>query len=366
MSYIYLLCILAVECTQRARGWEYLNLQCRDNGNEPVDWWYIYKPPRNTGPHMETGINYSYIDPNTDRKWTAAPGGILSESMLRYTIAPMFIEEYADYLAIMEYDGKKPTKDFMGSASRGMMMANSLGGIWIGHTIPGFPDITKGAPTIPQEELQSGHMIMCLTLDLITLNTLATSIMQTEPYIKRIFIPQRINQYVPDWKMFLSPLPKATGTAVRNTKVLHFVTRNKSLRGLMFARSPGDPRCLYKSFAKIKQIVLDVYGHREHDNIYCSKAYSIRNINSISLKFKEMIYYVNNATDKMGFAVSTSAHWQKMGLSKSQFWTCIGNVENQYRNSMGGLIACVNHFRVWLAFDHLKVKEPECNTAEDI
>ncbi|KAJ8719619.1 hypothetical protein PYW08_011794 [Mythimna loreyi] len=367
MSYINLL-FFVVECfycIQCAKGWEFLNLQCRDNGNEPVDWWYIYKPPSNTGPLMENGSNFSFIDPNTDRKWAAAPNDIFSQSMLQYTIAPMFNEDYADYIAIMEYEGKKPAKDFAGSASRGLMIANSLGGIWIGHTIPGFPDITGSGPTFPQEELKYGHMIMCLTLDLVTLNALAKSIMQTEPYIKRIFIPHRIEEHVPDWKMFFTPLPKTPGTSVRNTKVLHFVTRNKSLRGLMFARSPGDRRCLYKSFANIKQIVMDVYGHREHDNVYCSKKYSLRNIDSISLKFKDIIYYVNNSSDKASFAVSTAASWQKSGLSKNQYWTCTGNIENQHHKSMGGIVACVTHFRVWLAFDNLKVKEPDCNTSED-
>lgn len=68
----------------------------------------------------------------------------------------------------------------------------------------------------------------------------------------------------------------------------------------------------------------------------------------------------------MSFAVSTAGAWQRNGLSKYQYWTCTGNIENQVRNSMGGMIACVTNFHVWLAFDNLKVKEPECNIEEDI
>lgn len=79
-----------------------------------------------------------------------------------------------------------------------------------------------------------------------------------------------------------------------------------------------------------------------------------------------VVYYIDNSSDSMGFAVSTAANWQKTGSSKNQFWTCTGNIEYQHRNSMGGMIVCAAHFRIWLAFDNLKVKEPECNEDQDI
>lgn len=44
----------------------------------------------------------------------------------------------------------------------------------------------------------------------------------------------------------------------------------------------------------------------------------------------------------------------------SHYWTCTGNIENQ-PVPMGGIMACVYNVRVWLSFDNLKTKEPECS-----
>lgn len=72
------------------------------------------------------------------------------------------------------------------------------------------------------------------------------------------------------------------------------------------------------------------------------------------------MYYINNKTDSMGFAVSTAAKWQRSGNRKPQYWTCTGNIENQPLTAKGGIIACVTHYNVWLTFDNLKIKEPDC------
>uniref|UniRef100_A0A2A4J7Y1 Uncharacterized protein n=1 Tax=Heliothis virescens TaxID=7102 RepID=A0A2A4J7Y1_HELVI len=533
LFYIFLLCLLdCYYCLRLVGGWEYLNIHCRDNDNEPVDWWYVYKPPSNLGRNMNSGANFSYITATSAGRWQASRVTVFGKSMLKYTLAPMlkgayadyialvvyeeqepsenfkgsaslglmmanemggvWIEDtpifptqeipsghmimclsldlrtmnslaiaikqtephikkmfipatlkenlpdwvkllsnddepevkasktavrktkilpfvtkgkslrgimlarspgdsrclyksfaktkgivmdvyghtehrngaYADYIALVVYEEQEPSENFKGSASLGLMMANEMGGVWIGHTVPGFPGLTKDTPIFPTQEIPSGHMIMCLSLDLRTMNSLAIAIKQTEPHIKKMFIPATLKENLPDWVKLLSnddePEVKASKTAVRKTKILPFVTKGKSLRGIMLARSPGDSRCLYKSFAKTKGIVMDVYGHTEHRNVICDKSYSLRSINAISMKFPDAVYYIDNETDSMGFAVSTVGTWQRKGRSKDQYWACTGNVENQPLGSKGGIIACVFNFQVWLTFDNFKVKEPDC------
>ncbi|XP_026731203.1 uncharacterized protein LOC113496237 [Trichoplusia ni] len=330
---------------------------------ESVQTWYMYKPPSNVGPKLDSGINFSYITPEVAGRWTPSKKHIFSNSMLRHTLMPMYNSDYTQYMALLVYNEQQASGEFKGSASLGIMMANEMGGVWVGHTVPGFPDLTKAGPTFPSTEIKNGHILMCLSMDLITLNNMAIAIKQTEPAIKRMFIPEKMKNYLPEWENLVGPgsdPSKMSKTTVKKAKLLHFVTRGKSLRGLMLARSPGDSRCLYKSFAKTKHIVMDVYGHAEHTNIICDKKYSLRNINSISIKYPEQVYYINNKTDSMGFAVSTAARWQRTGNRKPQYWTCTGNIENQPLTAKGGIIACVNNYNVWLTFDNLKVKEPDC------
>ncbi|CAH0686184.1 unnamed protein product [Spodoptera exigua] len=204
---------------------------------------------------------------------------ILSDSMLQYTLAPMYNGDYTDFMGVVVYEGREPKDDFKGSSSLGIMMANAMGGMWIGHTIPGFPNLTLDAAAFPPEELKNGHMIMCFSLGIETLNSLAIAIKQTGPAVTKIVVPQLLKSHLPEWTNLMTtdhPLRRRSKTSVRRTKILSFATRDKSLRGIIMARSPGDTRCVYQSFAKTKGIVVDVYGHKEHHGLEeCDRKYRL-------------------------------------------------------------------------------------------
>ncbi|XP_075976594.1 uncharacterized protein LOC142976900 [Anticarsia gemmatalis] len=139
-----------------------------------------------------------------------------------------------------------------------------------------------------------------------------------------------------------------------------FETRYKTLQGVILAKSPGDASDLYKIFARLQKMVVDVYTNaRSKPRPFCHETYGMRYIDSISLKFPEQkVYYIDNVTDMTTFGVSTAAVWQRRGTGTTQYWTCFGNVD--YRDNKGGLMACVKHYNIWITFGNLKVKEPLC------
>lgn len=52
---------------------------------------------------------------------------------------------------------------------------------------------------------------------------------------------------------------------------MEFLTIQNTLRGMILGRRPGDNRCLYKRFAMLQKIVLDVYGNDKHRKPICAK-----------------------------------------------------------------------------------------------
>lgn len=73
---------------------------------------------------------------------------------------------------------------------------------------------------------------------------------------------------------------------------------------------------------------------------------------------EQKVFYVDKDNDRSRWAVSTAAHWQKRGHSPPSYWTCTTNLQMQDDLSKGGVLICVEHYGIWLAFDNLKVAEP--------
>ncbi|CAH2090375.1 unnamed protein product [Euphydryas editha] len=331
---------------------EHAYLQCRDNEGVPLDWWYLYKPPVDLTLFFD--LKFSFITPDSSGRWEPSDKYLTSDSMLQHTLAPIF-RQYNEDVALVIYVKRDTTINLAGSLARGVLMADETGGVWLYHTVPGLVNIKKNSQSFPLNESLNGHLLMCMTLDLVDINEIFRALIHVYPKITYFRIPQRLQRLLPEWNVVVPPEKSKTIESYR------FTTRDKSLRIEVLYRTPGNRRSLYKNFASNKNIVLDVYEHRdsEYGTWICSDRYSVRSIEHISLKYPESVLYINNKTDEMRFAVSTAAHWQQLGRGPPQYWACISNLDND-GSSNGGDLLCVENYMVWHAFDNFKVKEPLC------
>ncbi|KAL0878832.1 hypothetical protein ABMA27_003858 [Loxostege sticticalis] len=319
--------------------------------------WYIYKPPTEVIPFHELGRDFEFITSDDAGRWRHAGRHITANSMLQFTLAPMYRPTYTDHMAAVNYEENRG--DGLESSAIGLLMADVLGGVWIGHTVPGLIDLTKDRPSFPQNALADGHLLMCLSLDLISLNSMAVLIKQANPRFTRIHIPRLMKAYLPDWNFLDHDDYNKYNWQSASVKPLTVATKNKSLKAIMMIRKPGEKLCPYKRFAKNMNIVLDVYGHHGH-KAACYQNFSVRVIDKISLKSVDYVHYVSPLLrDRTAFAVSTAAFWQRTGRSGTdQYWTCVGPSDDSI--GKGGLLMCVDNYEVWQSFDNLKVKEPQC------
>ncbi|RVE46629.1 hypothetical protein evm_008702 [Chilo suppressalis] len=324
---------------------------------DSVQTWYIYKPPDVSLPYLQLGNNFTYITPTTKGRWQYSNTHLNANSMLQHTLSPLFRSTYSHHIAAIAYDRRASRKDDIGTSSFGVLMADELGGAWIGHSVPGLLDLSKDRPTFPMNESANGHILMCLSLDLFTLNKIGAQVKQLNPKFTAIHVPPGMEKHLPMWNYLKSP-ERSVFISIKQGRTLNFNTKKNSLRGFLMVRQPGDSSCLYVRFARSNHIVIDVYGHRHHRKPVCEPEYSVRNIDTISIKAPGHVSYILNKKEQAGFAVSTAAHWQRTGSGPEQYWACIHSYDGRHSNE--AIIVCVNDYNVWLSFDNLKTKEPEC------
>ncbi|XP_026330670.1 deoxyribonuclease-2-alpha-like [Hyposmocoma kahamanoa] len=341
-------------------GWEYLNVFCRDNSNAPVDWWYIYKPALGSEPFLQSGSNFSYITSENVGRWEISKRRITSDSMLLNSVSPIFKSKYPEYLAFALYEERLSTDRAPGSTGQGLLMADETGGVWISHNIPTFPDLGRDRPTFPESASLNGHLASCLSLNLKTLNDIAETLAKTSPHFKTVHVPKAMEPLVKSWSL----LPKMSDKYAASGKsqaAINFTTRGKSLNAHFTIRPIGLQNDIIKEFACGQGIILDIYDRSKLPHDCQEKKCGIRNFGSISLKFADTtVVYVGNKSDHSRFGVSTAAHWQQRGSSDQQYWVCLSSLDRADVSRRSGTLFCVQHYYIWLSFDHLKVKEPVC------
>ncbi|CAB3255705.1 unnamed protein product [Arctia plantaginis] len=297
------------------------------------------------------------------RRFHASSTFLNRNSMIQYTLAPLYKRSTTvdiSSMAVMAYGGD--FSDLPASTSSGILFGNSLGGVWISHTLPGFPNLTmRGPPLISEKDYDKGHMIMCLRLNLMTLNKIAAVVKHTEFKITDFSLPQSLRSSLLEWAR-IERDPSQRGINPSQTKLLNFSTRNKLLQGKILVRGADDSRNLYHTFAKMQRIVLDVYNSNyEYPKPTCQRVYSLRYMEKISINFPEQkVCYIPRKNDKTSFGVSTGAVWQRSGRNSAQYWTCIGDHDRHGYLAKGGLLTCAEDYSLWFGFDNFKTKEPEC------
>jgi deoxyribonuclease-2 len=147
-----------------------------DNG-QPVDWWFIYKVPKNAGPavgarqagHVATGYEYAYFDDQS----TALSGSpnLLSapNNALTATLQQVFAAAANPTSGCIFYNDEFPLEL---NLSNNGEMAHAKGvlafdlesdsAFWLLHSIPRFSHPTSG--DFPSNELDYGQTLLCITL----------------------------------------------------------------------------------------------------------------------------------------------------------------------------------------------------------
>ncbi|XP_063915959.1 deoxyribonuclease-2-alpha [Zophobas morio] len=308
-------------------------IQCRDDNNQDVDWFAVYKIPKMTHENhlIKDGLAYTYVTSENYSQWTLSQYSVNdSRSMIGNTLNPFYSEKKnLSYVLYNDQPPNEPSKPYKGH-TKGVILADVDGGLWLVHSVPHFLPLSSKYEYSPTGTVK-GQSFLCISLDLKNLNKVGIQLQYNEPQIYASYIEEIL-----DTK--LSHIVDAvSGTVVTKPPWYNEITIN-SKSGVQFI-----------SFAKTKQFGKDLYhdwiAPALHTDLFvetwlngvgelpsnCSNSVSVWNVNIVGLPVTDVSF--RNTEDHSKWAVSVLGPW-----------TCIGDINRMnHQKFRGGGSVCLNN-----------------------
>ncbi|XP_030763559.1 plancitoxin-1 [Sitophilus oryzae] len=331
----YLVWLMLIYCVLNISD----GLQCRDQENNDVDWFVVYKLPKQSAHSnslVRAGVAYTYITSNNAEKWILSDVGIDQvNSIIANTLSPFSSSNSKDYLYIL-YNDQPPygSKSERMGHTKGVVIANETQGFWLIHSVPMFP-VTFGSYHYPHTATHYGQSFLCISTDVTHLNTVGLQLQYNEPHIYDQNIPDTFKTSTPD-------LYRAANNITIETSPFFNIAHINSSQGIEFI-----------SFAKSgkfhKDLYADLVGPKLESDLYvetwpnepdrlpseCDKTFEVNNV--VSILIPEANVSFKTTVDHSKWAVSSHT------TSKNK-WICIGDINRAGPQVLrGGGTTCLNN-----------------------
>lgn len=331
-------------------------LQCMDQNNDPVDWYVLYKLPKQTAHSnnlIHEGVAYAYMTSKNSSSWTLSNVPINdTKSIPGKTLSVLYDAKKQDDLLYILYNDQPP----WGSSSeskghtKGAVLASGEQGVWLIHSVPHFPYSLKKYE-YPATGVHYGQSFLCISLDLTNLNNVGLQLQYNEPHIFAQNVPKTFQTSVPE-------LYKAADNTTIKTSPWYNVESLTSISGTKFT-----------SFAKAGKFGKDLYAdlvstELETDLLVetwpneanrlpseCDKKFQVDNILSIAIAEAKIVF--NTTVDHSKWAVSSS--------KDKEHWICIGDINRaEKQTERGGGTTCLNNEKLVNKYQKIVSTIQEC------
>ncbi|XP_050079214.1 deoxyribonuclease-2-alpha [Anopheles maculipalpis] len=217
---------------------------CRLESGELVDWYYLYKLPKESSENDSptNGLRYTYIsskdtsDRDTPLQWhTARYTMNESASASARTIIPATRESPSTKLTIMYND--EPTNgpvDMVRGHTKGVVSTDGTTGFWLIHSVPKFPPIIGDGYSYPHTGMLYGQSFLCISLNASEMETVGHQLLYNEVTVYSTNVPAALATRFPTLKRAaeMAPANKSppfySQQTIRSSGGVKFVTFAKS------------------------------------------------------------------------------------------------------------------------------------------
>ncbi|XP_055377891.1 deoxyribonuclease-2-beta [Condylostylus longicornis] len=316
-------------------------LTCRDEKGRPIDWYYLYKLPKNYESELasneissdKTGLRYIFISSDNDEKWHFSTTFINeSKSFPGQTLAPIYDDQ--NDLMTLFYNDENPngTVNFIEGHTKGVLAANNQSGFWLIHSVPKYPNITKYE--YPKNGLHYGQSFLCITLPPNQINIVGEQFLYNEPNIYYEKIPNTYKNNFPNIEKVLQKSWKSQGPGPYFNEAEIISTGGTKFRS--FAKGRKFEQELYEDLvAPQLNVNLMVESWRLGEGNLpsdCKKPTYVYNIKSISL-------------NAFNIKFKTTLDHSKWAVSDGNPWICVGDINRQEHQLIrgGGTVCQLNN-----------------------
>lgn len=167
-------------------------LGCRDEAGNMVDWFYLYKLPKQleSDGASNSGMNYLFVTPSSSGEWTLSKRLLNdSSSMPGQTLSPVY--EKTDSNLFMMYNDEPPTGSTDGTRghTKGVVVANDISGFWLVHSVPKYPPAPEDSYGYPHSGLPYGQSFLCMSFTGDQIGKIGKQLIYNEPHFYSSHVP---------------------------------------------------------------------------------------------------------------------------------------------------------------------------------
>jgi deoxyribonuclease II len=351
---ILLLSILARSILAATISSKY-KLTCRDEKGSAVDWFTLYKLPKQSenkfSSRIKDGSGYAYIT-DKDQTWSLSTQPITSStSMPGVTLSSFYQTTFAKnnnqgyILYNDQFDGKSLASR---AHAKGIIVFDDKSIVWIVHSIPNYPPKqSTGKYGIDDSQLKFGQSLICLSLDISALEQIGRQLLLAFPQIYDSYMPDSLKSLSTSFNLVYSG-KRNSARPYSNVETLKTLGKNEFV-------------ALHKSTYFANDLYSDLIAKHVKSNLLveswsngvgtiesdCVTSFSVNNIDQINFKSYKANFSVHSDHSKWSISLpNTNA------TMSTEKYVCIGDINRQSSQFKrgGGAVCFKNNLKVWSAY----------------
>ncbi|XP_055640538.1 deoxyribonuclease-2-beta [Toxorhynchites rutilus septentrionalis] len=172
---------------------------CRDENNNVVDWYYLYKLPVkiSDGP-SHAGVRYTFITPNEANNWQLSNRNINETDSIPGRTLDTVLKDSKDLLVLL-YNDEPPlnkTDEIRGHA-KGVVVTDGSFGFWLIHSVPKYPPELGQSYTYPETGKKYGQSFLCISMTADQMEFVGQQLLLNEPHVYSFNAPAILRDRFP-------------------------------------------------------------------------------------------------------------------------------------------------------------------------
>ncbi|XP_029360040.1 deoxyribonuclease-2-alpha isoform X2 [Echeneis naucrates] len=338
-------------------------ISCYNDQGEAVDWFYLYKLPReHHSKSPEKGEMYLIMEKGSEG-WTKGKGTVNDTTgALGRTVGQLYSQRKSTDLAYILYNDQSPPDDFgdrwvdnsgsRGGHTKGVVLLDKNQGFWLVHSTPHFPPVRQaGGYYYPSSGAFNGQNFICVTYPLDRFQTIGEQLQINQPNVYDCHVPESLASLVPALAAVCEKrdpsghvIPRAKTVSNRSVTL----TSKEGTEFISFAKGASFDNDLYHSWvAPTLQSDLLVQFWVRSTGVLPSDCSLGWKVLDITLLNPGQTFTFKASQDHSKWAVSSKAAGKGVGGG----WVCVGDINrNQAEEKRGGGTVCLRDPVVWKAY----------------
>ncbi|XP_049439058.1 deoxyribonuclease-2-alpha [Epinephelus fuscoguttatus] len=330
-------------------------ITCYNDQGDAVDWFYMYKLPKDGRKDLHGGEMYLLMDKGSEG-WSPGKGTVNDTTgALGRTVGQLYSQGKNTEVAYILYNDQKPLDKSggRGGHTKGVVLLDKNQGFWLVHSTPHFPPVRQtGQYYYPDSGVKNGQNFICITFPLDRFQTIGEQLQINQPNVYDCDVPESLASLVPALaavcgKKHLSGHIFPHIKPVSNRSVT--LTSKDGTNFISFAKGASFDNDLYHSWVAptlqsdlLVQFWIHSTGILPSD---CSQGWKVLDITLIN---PGQTFAFKASQDHSKWAASPTA---AAGSGAGGGWVCVGDINrNQAEETRGGGTVCLQDPVVWKAY----------------